>query len=326
MPKITISQFLLTLSFVKSFFSMAMEPELYRAQQVIRKINREEANTALFDALHLGILSFVKRALEAGADVNARDAKGWSPLHCAANWGRLEIVRELIARGADVNAGNKAGFTPLHLASERGHHAVVRELLMQGAFTEVGDSLNNYTPLRCAILDGRKEVMRELLRFGAQLPTWIAAQNQLFTPFEVCILYGDPAGLKSLEEHLIDIGYPLTGEELERALTLAVGQGNARSVDYLLRTHNALDLSPALAAVTAILWRFERLRQSAQSQKAVETLDQGAQPYRIIHALMVARQLLQHYRAGQSMATLLDFLPRELFTLVLSFFTGFSSL
>ena len=48
-----------------------------------------------------------------GADVNAKDDRGATPLHHAID---KEIVELLIAEGADVNAKDKRGRTPLDVA------------------------------------------------------------------------------------------------------------------------------------------------------------------------------------------------------------------
>ena len=51
-----------------------------------------------------------------GADVNAKDADGVTPLHDAASDGRKETTELLIAKGADVNAKNDESGTPLDWA------------------------------------------------------------------------------------------------------------------------------------------------------------------------------------------------------------------
>jgi 26S proteasome non-ATPase regulatory subunit 10 len=47
--------------------------------------------------------------------------------------GRLEVVQLLITRGADVNAANKAGATPLHAAVANGFDQVAAALRAHGA-------------------------------------------------------------------------------------------------------------------------------------------------------------------------------------------------
>ena len=46
--------------------------------------------------------------------VNAKDDRGWTPLHSACNNTKANHVRVLIAAGAEVNAVDDSGFTPLH--------------------------------------------------------------------------------------------------------------------------------------------------------------------------------------------------------------------
>jgi ankyrin repeat protein len=71
--------------------------------------------------------------LERGAKVNARNAKGCTPLHNAADQGRANIVRLLLDNDADVNAISNEGETPLSLAKENGHTGVIELLKKHGA-------------------------------------------------------------------------------------------------------------------------------------------------------------------------------------------------
>jgi len=49
----------------------------------------------------------VKELIAKGANVNAADAGGWTPLILAAYHGQATTVESLIAAGADVNARTK---------------------------------------------------------------------------------------------------------------------------------------------------------------------------------------------------------------------------
>jgi ankyrin repeat protein len=59
----------------------------------------------------------------------AVDNGGRTALHVAASLGKLDIVIPLLECGADVNARDKFGWTPLHFACAGGYLAVVEKLL-----------------------------------------------------------------------------------------------------------------------------------------------------------------------------------------------------
>jgi cytohesin len=75
--------------------------------------------------------------LNAGADPNARDAQGRTPLIEAAFAGRTDCAAALLSAGADPNATDIDGWTPLMEASSKGRFAVVRQLLAAGAQVNV---------------------------------------------------------------------------------------------------------------------------------------------------------------------------------------------
>ncbi|MBA7689646.1 hypothetical protein ES703_98154 [subsurface metagenome] len=56
-----------------------------------------------------------------------------TPLHQAAQAGDIDKVRILISEGADVNAKEKYGYTPLLWAKEKGHTEIVEFLRKHGA-------------------------------------------------------------------------------------------------------------------------------------------------------------------------------------------------
>ena len=63
-----------------------------------------------------GNIERVKELLDSGADINVRNYKGQSALHCASKAGFREVVQLLVDRGADINATDKQGLTPLATA------------------------------------------------------------------------------------------------------------------------------------------------------------------------------------------------------------------
>ncbi|HEV2276291.1 MAG TPA: ankyrin repeat domain-containing protein [Acidobacteriaceae bacterium] len=73
-------------------------------------------------------LDTVRLLLDQGADVNAAQAGGYTPLHQAAAAGRRDLVELLLAAGADPARLCDQGKTPRQYASERGYQEIV-ELL-----------------------------------------------------------------------------------------------------------------------------------------------------------------------------------------------------
>jgi uncharacterized protein len=87
-------------------------------------------NQALHACIALGNSVEVARVLvEAGADVNAAAAGGYTPLHLAASSGKREIVVLLLENGASRDACCDQGKTPADYARERGHAEVVALLV-----------------------------------------------------------------------------------------------------------------------------------------------------------------------------------------------------
>ena len=58
--------------------------------------------------------------LRAGADVNAADDHGVTPLERAAENASVAVVERLLAAGADVDARQTSGLTPLMTAARTG--------------------------------------------------------------------------------------------------------------------------------------------------------------------------------------------------------------
>jgi len=68
------------------------------------------------------------RLIAAGADVNARQQAGYTPLLAAAGNGDADLVHTLLDAGADPQLADDAGMRPADLADQHGHEALAAEL------------------------------------------------------------------------------------------------------------------------------------------------------------------------------------------------------
>ena len=96
----------------------------------------DDGTPILLAALKRGHTVVAKIVLGAGADVNARDNVGLTPLLFACGKttkGYRTIAEGLIAKGANVNIRHRFGFTPLLLALSGGMFDIARLLIEHGA-------------------------------------------------------------------------------------------------------------------------------------------------------------------------------------------------
>lgn len=77
-------------------------------------------------------VEMVRMLISRGADVNAADGLGDTPLHIAARNGCGQIARALLEGGAEINCRNKAGLTPLSVARENERYNVADLLNEKG--------------------------------------------------------------------------------------------------------------------------------------------------------------------------------------------------
>ena len=94
----------------------------------------QRAGQVLLQATEAGDIVQMEALLAKGAEVNASNAHGWTPLHVAAAGGDPAVVALLLKHGAHVHAQSHIGTTPLDNATTRGgRQAVIDLLLAHGA-------------------------------------------------------------------------------------------------------------------------------------------------------------------------------------------------
>ena len=153
-------------------------------QRLADQITDKSAYTSALQMVAvLGDLKAVRLMLDRGADVNAYDPLGRTPLMYAAvsDMVPLDVVKLLVERGADVNATNRhtksgdAGLTVLEIAKQNGNTPIVEFL------TKAGAKAGPETPV--ALKPKRDNSIREAVQ--ASLPLLQRADAQ-FTKQAAC--------------------------------------------------------------------------------------------------------------------------------------------
>ena len=88
-------------------------------------INQVQVMTPLQMAALNNQLGAVQALIEGGADLDASSAIIGTALHAVAQRGYGEIASALLAAGANADAPNNDGYTPIMIASQNGRIAVV---------------------------------------------------------------------------------------------------------------------------------------------------------------------------------------------------------
>ncbi|MBT2553219.1 ankyrin repeat domain-containing protein [Arthrobacter sp. ISL-5] len=116
-------------------------------------------------------VALVRKLIQDGGNVNAKDAIQDSAFLYAGAEGFNDVLRLTLANGADVSSTNRFGGTALIPASEHGHVETVRILIAAGVPVNHVNNLG-WTAMQEAILlnnggPNQQEVVRQLLAAGA---------------------------------------------------------------------------------------------------------------------------------------------------------------
>jgi truncated hemoglobin YjbI len=134
---------------------------------------RYRGRTLLHEAAAAGNLTAVELLLNLGADPDANDGGGHTPLYCVGNEcrsaGTGNVVRTLVRAGAKVDAQEGAkNCTALHMAARRGSVEIAEALLDCEADIEARDSVGD-TPLRRSVNCDKVEIAALLISKGADI-------------------------------------------------------------------------------------------------------------------------------------------------------------
>ena len=123
--------------------------------------------TPLTDAIDRDRSALVDLLLDAGAAADHVDAHGDTPLMVATRSGNTGMIDKLLAHNADVNLADARGATPLMLAAQLGEHAAAAALIEGGADPNLRDR-EGRSPLEAAVAFAYADLAKLLVRAGAE--------------------------------------------------------------------------------------------------------------------------------------------------------------
>src|SRR5262245_22178664 len=220
-PKVTA-----LIAAVRAGHRLEIERQIAASPEVV-KGKDEGGSTALHHAAGYGSLANLELLIDKGADVNAKNRRGSTPLHWAIH--DEAKVRLLLSKGADVNTKQAQGRTPLFLAALLGDGVpTIRLLFAKGADPNLA-SANGQTPLMMGAARGNVEGMQLLIEKGAQVNAKDGAGE---TALMSACTSGNAVAVRLLIEKGADV--KIKSKRNETALGFAATSGVQASVELLL--------------------------------------------------------------------------------------------
>ncbi|HLK59030.1 MAG TPA: ankyrin repeat domain-containing protein [Chthonomonadaceae bacterium] len=169
----------------------------------------------------------LRMLLDKGANPNAQNADGKTPLMAAAASGRVDACQALLARGADPHLADYYGGTAVMAAAEKGQTAVLAILFAKGAETNAKRT-DGATALLLAALNGSTDAVRLLLDKGANIN---ATTQDKHTILMQAILAGRTAVARLLIARKADVR--AKSDNGDTALKIAVVEGRTELIPLL---------------------------------------------------------------------------------------------
>lgn len=203
-------------------------------QNALRSVDADSVGEYRLRPLHFaarwGTVAHVRYLLAEGAQVNARDFNGFTPLILASAGGSSAVVTELLHAGADIAARSEFGMSALHFAANLNNPNVIQILLSYGASIGSRDD-RGQTPLHTAAGASAFESMRLLLNNGAD----VNAQDETgHTPLHVAALVGHAEGVALLISEGANVHARAIGAIYGGETPLHWARGSARVLELLV--------------------------------------------------------------------------------------------
>lgn len=127
-------------------------------------------NTALHYAAEWGMRDAIEALITKGANKEAKNANGETPIFSACKNDNPEIIALLASKGCKYNVRDNLGSTPLHVAVRWGNTNTAAQLIRLGTDIDA-QNVSGKSPLAEAALGGKPEIAKMLLAKGANANT-----------------------------------------------------------------------------------------------------------------------------------------------------------
>ena len=183
--------------------------------------------------------------LSKGADVNATDDDGQTPLAVACQRGnRFGVESLLMAAEIDINKCDKQGSTALHEACENGSKKITEMLLNRGAQISIANE-DKVIPLHIACHEGCTEVVKALLFHGHQQNIVRKLVSATDNQGSTALHYAIESGVQSTVEAILKSNANPIAEKDNQAtpLHIAARGGHIGIADLLLQLQSHVDIN-----------------------------------------------------------------------------------
>ncbi|XP_076435552.1 uncharacterized protein LOC143275371 [Babylonia areolata] len=201
---------------------------LLQAGADVNAVDRN-GNTPLFYAVSNDHTDAADLLIRHGADVKARNERGETPLGIAVKRCDADTADLLLRHGADVNTQTESGDTLLMFAARRGLSDTAEVLIRHGADIKAGNEWGD-TPLHCALLENQPGMADCLIRHGAD----VNCENSYGeTPLLYAVMWCDTDTF----QHMIRHGAEVNSETKngDTPLMFAARRGLSDTAEVLIR-------------------------------------------------------------------------------------------
>lgn len=205
--------------------------------QAVAQVPPSPSEIASYTGLHAaaaaGNTELIAKLIGGGADANATDGNGRTPLHVAAFFSRYDAAQVLVSRGAAARAHDKQRYDIITIAAVKNDVRMVKLAIDLGADPKAVTSPYDGTALIAAAHLGHDEVVNVLIKAGAPLDH---INNLGWTALIESIVLGD-GGQRHVEclKALLDAGANpnLADRNGVTPLRLAQARGYSRMVELI---------------------------------------------------------------------------------------------